>query len=101
MRKLEIAFTAELRNWKRRATSWRKSLKKINTPMQYIGDNIELLDEWFGDVFEIVALHEECLNSRETSWDDRRNRVDELYRQKDFEELRHWVAESIGDCRDG
>jgi two-component system NtrC family sensor kinase len=70
---------------------------EINTPMQFIGDNIRFLRECIGQLMAVLDKYDQLLDpSRpEASWSERRRLVEELKRQTRFDFNREQIGQAI------
>jgi two-component system NtrC family sensor kinase len=73
---------------------------EINTPAQFIGSNIEFLDEAFGDILNIVAsIHTETnvleLEKRVAP------KLDEIFKEGDWEYLSEEIPKAIKQSKEG
>jgi signal transduction histidine kinase len=76
---------------------------EINTPMQFINDNIEYLSESTAKLFEVVDVYERNLHKQRNpkSWDERLQEVREVMQLNRFEHLRKQVPQAITESREG
>jgi len=73
---------------------------EINTPMQFIGDNIESLDQWFSELFELID-HLENSGQPEDFGAGRQNEIDTLMDRYRISTMQDLVRDSIRDCKEG
>ena len=76
---------------------------EINTPMQFVKDNIEYLSECSDKLFQVVdAFHDTlCDTSMPQHWMDRKAEMENLVEQSRFDRLRAQVPEAIEESREG
>ena len=75
---------------------------EINTPMQFVGDNIEYLSESSELLFQVVDAYQEMLNDdAPLSWDKRRTEIERINKECHFDHIRMQLPEAIVDCRNG
>lgn len=74
---------------------------EINTPMQFVSDNVEFLETCFQTICEVSDEIDQQLTSSATSWSERRSRIETIYTRTGFVKLRQMIHSAIGDCRDG
>jgi two-component system, NtrC family, sensor kinase len=74
---------------------------EINTPMQFVSDNVEFLETCFQTICEVSDEIDQQLNGSATNWSERRSRIDSIYTRTGFVKLRGMIQSAIGDCRDG
>jgi signal transduction histidine kinase len=76
---------------------------EINTPCQYIGDNIEFLDGSFRQLEEVLTAHEELLAAAESGAVDPTHvaKVREAETSADLEFLREEIPKAIVQAREG
>ncbi len=76
---------------------------EINTPMQFIGSNIEFLNSASPRIFNILERLQEMLFSSDLSLEitDRKDEVDELLKSSRYEHLKAQTPGAIADCMDG
>ncbi len=76
---------------------------EINTPCQYIGDNVEFLDGSFRQLEEVLTAHEELLAAAESGTVDPTHvaKVREAETSADLEFLREEIPKAIVQAREG
>jgi PAS domain S-box-containing protein len=76
---------------------------EINTPMQFISDNIEYLSDCSKWLFKVVESYERNLNPAgpERSWHDRCQEVNETIQSSNFGQIRQQVPAAIGESKEG
>ncbi len=77
---------------------------EINTPTQYVGDNLRFLDEAFGDVKRLLCAYETLLTSPKLEGNLDPDQLDTLKRLKeelDIEYLTEEVPQSIAQAMEG
>lgn len=75
---------------------------EINTPMQFLGDNIEFLSECAGRLFTVVDRYRDLLEGESPmSWQERREEITRIAEQCRFERIRSQVPGAIEECREG
>jgi two-component system, NtrC family, sensor kinase len=75
---------------------------EINTPMQFIGDNVEFLHECLENLFAVVDAYEENLKAGPARpWNERKQFVDQLKEQTRFASIRNEVLSAVGESLDG
>jgi signal transduction histidine kinase len=76
---------------------------EINTPMQFVSDNIEYLGDGMAKLFEVVDTYERNLHKQQSpkSWDERWQEVREVMRRNRFDNLRGQMPKAIAESRDG
>ena len=76
---------------------------EINTPIQFVGDNIRFLNESFSDVFELIQSLEESLQASNQEVD--KGSIVQVFNDKkqeiDFEYLSEEVPQAITQSTDG
>jgi PAS domain S-box-containing protein len=76
---------------------------EINTPMQFISDNIEYLNDCAKWLFKVVENYERCLNPAgpERPWHERFQEINELIQSSNFGQIRQQVPAAIGESKEG
>jgi PAS domain S-box-containing protein len=75
---------------------------EINTPMQFVGDNIEFLSECASNLFSVVDRYRELLEgSSPMSWQERKEEIQRISEECRFERIRAQVPDAIEECREG
>jgi PAS domain S-box-containing protein len=74
---------------------------EINTPMQFVSDNVEFLSHCLTTVTSVIDAYEHELSKEDTSGEAQRKAMQEVYQNSGFERLRTMVGQAITDCRDG
>jgi len=76
---------------------------EINTPMQFIGDNVEYLNECLEKLFAVVDAYEENLqpDSPARSWNERAKLVADVKQQTQFGAIRSEMLQAVGESLDG
>jgi signal transduction histidine kinase len=76
---------------------------EINTPMQFVGDNIQFLYDCCSKLFEVVDAYEQNLvvGDRPKSWQERRDEVDAVMQRNQFDRIRHQVPQAIAESIEG
>jgi signal transduction histidine kinase len=75
---------------------------EINTPMQFVCDNIEYLSDCSTKLFDVVDTFERNLvDNSPVSWDERRNQLNLVMAQNQFETIRQQVPLAITESLDG
>jgi signal transduction histidine kinase len=75
---------------------------EINTPMQFLSDNIEYLSECCEKFFEVVDAYERNLsNTAQKSWLERRQELEEIITRNRFDDIRSQVPSAIAESLDG
>jgi len=76
---------------------------EINTPMQFVSDNIQFLDDCCNRLFEVVDAYEENLavSDQPKSWQERRDYLDEVIRRNQFDRIRQHVPQAIAESVEG
>jgi hypothetical protein len=76
---------------------------EINTPMQFVGDNIEYLNECTDRLFKVVDAYQQNLTGGGTpkSWLERCREIDEVIQQNQFDRLRKQIPQAITESIDG
>lgn len=75
---------------------------EINTPMQFLGDNIEFLNQCAGRLFTVVDLYRELLEgTTPVDWQERRAQVRRIANKCRFDHIREQFPKAIEDCREG
>lgn len=76
---------------------------EINTPMQYVNDNIEFLSEWSDKLFMVVDNYRAMLDDNDSpkSWLERKQEMEELTESCLFDRIRLQVPAAIEESREG
>lgn len=75
---------------------------EINTPMQFVGDNLEFLNDCAEKLFAVVDRYSQLLLGDEPiSWQDRRDEICEISEKYRFEYMRTQFPEAIEECLEG
>jgi len=76
---------------------------EINTPTQYIGDNVRFLREHFGDILRVLDRYAELLDpaSPARSWSERQADVQAIHDELDLEFLRAEIPLAIDESLQG
>jgi signal transduction histidine kinase len=76
---------------------------EINTPMQFVSDNIEYLNECTDQLFKVVNAYQQNLTSVGTpkSWQERCREIDDVIEQNQFDRLRDQIPLAITESIDG
>ena len=76
---------------------------EINTPMQFVSDNIEYLSESCDRLFEVVDIYGDNLTgtSQHTSWQERKRQLVEVMDRNDFATIRAQVPLAIIESLQG
>jgi signal transduction histidine kinase len=75
---------------------------EINTPMQFIGDNVEYLNECLEGLFAVIAAYEENLEGAvPRSWQERARHVADVKEQTRFNSIRQDVVKAVEESLDG
>jgi signal transduction histidine kinase len=75
---------------------------EINTPMQFLSDNIEYLSECTDKFFEVVDAYERNLSDKEQrSWLERRQELEEIIARNRFDVIRQQIPSAISESLDG
>ncbi|WP_197526469.1 ATP-binding protein [Botrimarina colliarenosi] len=76
---------------------------EMNTPLQYVGNNIQYLSECSAVIFEIVDAFLKSLDPATPSkqWSVRREEVRQLIKKTGFERIRREAPHAIAECREG
>jgi signal transduction histidine kinase len=76
---------------------------EINTPMQFISDNIEYLSECCEKLFEVVDAYEHNLHGSDVqrSWQERRQELAEITERNRFDTIRQQVPTAISESLEG
>ena len=77
---------------------------EINTPIQYVGDNLRFLDEAFGDTARLLDTYETLIAStalQDAMDPEQCKTIDELKEELDIEYLREEVPQSIAQALQG
>ena len=75
---------------------------EINTPMQFVGDNLEFLNDCAEKLFAVVDRYSQLLLGDEPiSWQERRDEICEISEKYRFEYMRTQFPEAIEECLEG
>jgi PAS domain S-box-containing protein len=76
---------------------------EINTPMQFLSDNIEYLSECCERLFEVVDVYEQNLlgTSAQKSWDARKSELASVIERNQFKTIRDQVPRAIEESLEG
>jgi PAS domain S-box-containing protein len=75
---------------------------EINTPMQFLSDNIEYLNECCEKLFEVVDAYERNLSeTTQKSWLERRQELEEIITRNRFDVIRNQIPSAISESLDG
>ncbi|MEX2315627.1 MAG: ATP-binding protein [Pirellulales bacterium] len=76
---------------------------EINTPMQFLSDNIEYLSECCDRFFEVVDAYQRNLSDEagNKSWLERRQELDEIIHRNRFDVVRDQIPRAIAESLDG
>jgi len=76
---------------------------EINTPMQFVSDNIEFLDDCSRRLFEVVDAFEENLstNAEPKSWESRWTELGGIIERNQFARIRVQIPQAIAESREG
>ena len=76
---------------------------EINTPMQYIGDNIEFLHECSQKLLDVVAIYHHNLHEKVPAkpWAERIQEIDDLYNKLRFDFVQKQVPLAIEEATEG
>jgi hypothetical protein len=76
---------------------------EINTPMQFLSDNIEFLSDCSKRLFEVVDGYQRNLFSdgQERSWAERREELADMIERNRFESIREQVPQAITESLEG
>ncbi|WP_425396826.1 ATP-binding protein [Aeoliella sp.] len=75
---------------------------EINTPMQYVQDNVEYVGESVAQMCAVVSQYESLLRSQKPiPWHERRTEIDNAIADFHFDSIRTQVEEAIDECREG
>ena len=75
---------------------------EINTPMQFVADNVEFVSDSVTKLSDVVTRYEELLRCpQEISWEQRRQEIDQVIEDFDFQFVYGQLDEALADCREG
>ena len=74
---------------------------EINTPIQFIGDNLYFLLEAFAITDRLITTYREALHSTAENWVERRALLEDAEREADFAFLQSEVPNALRQARDG
>jgi signal transduction histidine kinase len=76
---------------------------EINTPMQFVYDNLEFLSECSDKLFDVVDVYDRNLNSTgpQRSWEERSAEVAQIASTAQFENIRAETPKAIRESLDG
>ncbi len=76
---------------------------EINTPMQYIGDNLEFLDECMNNLLEVVDTYQQRLEDKATAqpWEHRIQELSDVKKRCKFDSIREQVPQAIQESLEG
>jgi signal transduction histidine kinase len=76
---------------------------EINTPMQFLSDNIEFLSDCSNRLFDVVDGYQRNLFSdgQQRSWAERRLELENLIERNQFESIRNEVPKAISESLEG
>lgn len=76
---------------------------EINTPMQFVSDNIDYLDDCSRRLFEVVDAYERNLSTdaHPKTWDARWAELGEVIHRNQFERIREQIPQALRESRDG
>jgi signal transduction histidine kinase len=76
---------------------------EINTPMQFLSDNIEFLSDCSKRLFEVVDAYQENLFSERSQkpWTDRKKELSDMIERNRFEAIRAEVPQAIAESLEG
>lgn len=74
---------------------------EINTPIQFVGDNLHFLAESFSALVELLQGYRACLVDDETSWEDRQDRMSAAEAATDLDYLAEEVPQAVAQALEG
>lgn len=75
---------------------------EINTPMQYVSDNVVYFKECTSKLFEVVGIHEHHLYDKSpTPWAERVREVEDVKQRCHYSDIVRQVPEAIEECIEG
>ena len=76
---------------------------EINTPMQYVNDNIEFLSECSESLFEVISVyHRNLLDTNPPkSWAERIREIEEIQNRCRFDRMKQQIPAAIEECLEG
>ncbi|HEC31723.1 MAG TPA: response regulator [Deltaproteobacteria bacterium] len=76
---------------------------EINTPTQYVGDNLRFLGDAFSDILELMKKYEELLQrvKKDNSVSEKINEIEELADELDFQTLIEEIPKAIEEGLEG
>lgn len=76
---------------------------EINTPMQFVKDNIEFLSESLDSLFKLMAVYDRNVSDSESSrpWHERANEIREQLALTQYERIRHEIPQAIIESMEG
>jgi signal transduction histidine kinase len=76
---------------------------EINTPMQFVSDNIEFLDDCSRRLFEVVDAYEHNLSTQAQpkTWEVRWAELGEVIQRNQFPRIRQQIPQAISESREG
>jgi PAS domain S-box-containing protein len=76
---------------------------EINTPAQFVADNIRFLSNSFGPLLKVLGSYRELLgpDGDANSWKERRERIDELSSAVDFDFVCEEVPRALAEAEEG
>jgi PAS domain S-box-containing protein len=76
---------------------------EINTPAQYVGDNVRFLKEQFAGLMSVISEYARRIDKSEPpmTWDHRRDKVEQALAAVDFEFLKDEIPKAIDQSIEG
>ncbi|MFB9186741.1 PAS domain-containing protein [Dactylosporangium sucinum] len=76
---------------------------EINTPIQFVGDNIRFLAEAYQEMLDLLQVYRDCLDlpKGEISWEERSQRAAEAEREADVDYLTAEVPAAVSQSLEG
>lgn len=76
---------------------------EINTPMQFVSDNLEYLHDCSQRLFEVVDAYETNLSTtaEPKGWETRWEELDEVIQRNQFDRVREQIPQAISESREG
>lgn len=76
---------------------------EINTPMQFVYDNIEFLSECMSKLFEVVEAYQQnlCPQAAPKSWEERHREVRQATERCQYDRIQRQVPEAVNESLEG
>ncbi|MEX2170426.1 MAG: PAS domain S-box protein [Pirellulales bacterium] len=76
---------------------------EINTPMQFVYDNVEFLNECLSKMFEVVQAYQQnlCPQATPKSWEERHREISQATERCQFDRIQRQVPEAVNESLEG